>query len=282
MKDTPDLLRAAIEYLDAGLSIIALEGKMPNRQVHRRGLNEALSGTVETKADRQMLDRLFRHPATTGVGILIPPHMVVVDIDGEEGAEQYWSLAQAVPNTAAARTGRGLHLWFHTAHVRRSTKLGLKLDLKGVGGYVAAPPSRHPDGHVYQWLDPLVQRGRVNADFLPDAIEKLLDTRDAIAAENSIVLPRHIEHRLVQQDGRMVWQPTELPYPIDGLIHAVEKAEPGERNNLLAWAAMTARDEGVKLEDALRSLGAAAEKAGLGNPEIRTTIRSAYRRGSRK
>ena len=51
----------------------------------------------------------------------------------------------------------------------------------------------------------------------------------------------------------------------------------GERNRGLFWAACRLAENGVPPADALDALGAAAQSAGLGDREITTTVRSAYR-----
>lgn len=84
--------------------------------------------------------------------------LFVVDVDpdhgGEESLERLVALHGPLPPGRAVRTGSGgLHL--HFAHpggvVRNSagTKLGAGLDVRGDGGYVVAPPSRHSSGGLY-------------------------------------------------------------------------------------------------------------------------------------
>lgn len=282
-----ELIDAAAEYLNAGLPVIALAGKLPNTKKHRHGLHDAISGTIESDEDRELLRDVFGHEETTGVGIPIPPHLVVVDIDGEDGAQQFRELVgdefEAALETPAARTGRGLHLWYVTPREQRTTKLGPKLDLKGIGGYVAAPPSRHPDGHRYEWLDPLVKDGRLGPiAWLPAGIEQRLRDYDAIETENHVERPVYHLYNLSLQDGAWRLRREVCPPPIDGLVAAVRDAEEGNRNNILAWATLQARDEGVTLEVAMRDLGGAAQNAGLSPQEVRTTIRAAYRRRSRQ
>lgn len=83
--------------------------------------------------------------------------VVVIDIDGAEGAESLAALeAQygALPATVTVLTGRGRHLYF--AHPgcdvpNSASRIGPKIDVKADGGYVLAPPSLHPSGAVYQW-----------------------------------------------------------------------------------------------------------------------------------
>ena len=81
------LTKAAGEYLSLGLAVIALTGKTPNVKVHPHGLYDALRGAPESDADWEFIARFMDHKDTTGVGILVEYPYVVVDIDGEEGAE---------------------------------------------------------------------------------------------------------------------------------------------------------------------------------------------------
>ena len=139
---TSPLALAAADYLGRGLAVIALTGKTPNVAIHRTGLNAPLEGAAETPEDFALLDEVFDHPDTTGIGILTRWPYVVLDIDGEEGAVQWrdeFGLGEYV--TWVAKTGRGLHVWFLSGAETGTIKLGPKLDLKGDGGYVAAPPA---------------------------------------------------------------------------------------------------------------------------------------------
>jgi hypothetical protein len=256
-----DLYEAGLGYLRASLSIIALTGKAPNGAIHVHGLKDALSndsvpGTTYAEVD---WEKACKHAQTTGVGIVIPEHLCVVDIDGEEGAAAFQRLAGArVPDTAIAKTSRGLHLWFLSPQVVRSTKLAEKLDLKGLGGYVCAPPSVHPDtGKQYEWLVPLVnEHGIVSADWLPEAIEEIVAERSQIFS-----VPRAIHGG-----------------SIDGLVRHLERQVEGNRNGALFWAACSARDDGTPIEVALTRLVPAS---GLPVPEARRTIQSAYGGASR-
>jgi hypothetical protein len=51
-----------------------------------------------------------------------------------------------------ARTGRGLHVYLQTKERYSSCKFDGG-DIKALGGYVVAPPSIHPDGSRYVWVD---------------------------------------------------------------------------------------------------------------------------------
>lgn len=81
--------------------------------------------------------------------------IVVLDVDGKDG---FTALAgRTLPATPSVTTGRidgGTHFYFtHPGgKVKNSVgKLGKGLDIRGDGGYVIAPPSRHQSGAFYQW-----------------------------------------------------------------------------------------------------------------------------------
>ena len=253
------LVGAAREYLLAGLSVIALSGKQPNVQIHKRGLNQALSGRPESTEDDRVIETVFTHPETTGIGLVVPSHLVVVDVDGEEGARAWRELVGEVdlmPETPVAKTARGLHVWFLSPRPHRPTILGSKLDLKGPGGYVAAPPSLHPSGFVYEWLVPLVVDGMIRGmEWLPQFVEDLLLQRTKL---DRYEVP--VTH--AAEGGSL-----------KGLVRSVKHGEEGNRNHLLYWAACAARDSGFSLSEALDQLASAST---LPSVEARRTVRSAY------
>jgi hypothetical protein len=55
--------------------------------------------------------------------------------------------------TRVAQTGRGYQIWLRTKEPVKSVKFP-KLDIKGEGGYVVAPPSTHPNGKQYKFVNP--------------------------------------------------------------------------------------------------------------------------------
>lgn len=94
--------------------------------------------------------------------IAIPcgPDFFVVDIDGELGEQSLDALVEAhglLPPTLTALTGGdGQHFVFSGAGDlgNSASKLGPGIDTRGTGGYIIAPPSTHPSGQRYEWLDP--------------------------------------------------------------------------------------------------------------------------------
>lgn len=90
------------------------------------------------------------------IGIATGHAFDVLDVDGERGVanlvryigDKYYHPGPVV------LTGRGWHLLFApTGRGNGAAMLGpeSKVDFRGLGGYVVAPPSIHPLGHPYIW-----------------------------------------------------------------------------------------------------------------------------------
>jgi len=87
------LQQAAIEYLQAGLHILALSGKRPNGRVHGESWSWDDSffnddGMPLTDLDYAAIEQAFSEAkGTTGIAILIPPDFLVADVDSERAAK---------------------------------------------------------------------------------------------------------------------------------------------------------------------------------------------------
>ena len=87
--------------------------------------------------------------------------LVVVDIDIEHGGDESLHVLQGdndlLPDTATVVTGSGYHLYYNApagVDIPPSAgKLGLGIDVRGTGGYVVYPPSTHPNGKRYEWIN---------------------------------------------------------------------------------------------------------------------------------
>jgi len=83
----------------------------------------------------------------------------VLDIDGDDGMRSCLELRAYHDHiiTLATRTARGWHMFFRWpegANIRNSAAKVLHgLDVRGEGGFVVVPPSLHPSGVRYQWVD---------------------------------------------------------------------------------------------------------------------------------
>jgi hypothetical protein len=285
-----ELSEAALAYLGQGLHLLALSGKRPNPRYHSKGEDDevgwswdkSIHGEPETAEDVRGLIEVFDHPSTTGIAILIPEHVLVADVDTEEAAALLEELAPGPIETVAAETTKGYHLWYAADGADRSVWLGGRtLLFKGFGGYVAVPPSRHfnekheQDG-VYTWITPLGEPMR----SLPAGIEEAISITRALTGGETVYQrdePRYTVVTLKEGGGFTLHKEWNL----EGLRQAIIKAPDGNQNNMIAWAAMTARDEGVPLAVAMKELMSAAIEGKHPAQRARTAIRGAYSRSRR-
>lgn len=124
------------------------KGKHP---ATRKGRNDCTS-------DKNVLERLWGNRDNLNLGIAtgIESGIFVVDVDGFEGCETLRKLEEdfgKLPETYTVATPRGgFHYYFQYPDKRvvsRNNKFH-KIDIKGDGGYVVAPPSRHAVSERYK------------------------------------------------------------------------------------------------------------------------------------
>jgi hypothetical protein len=298
MPDTT-LLDAALDYLAAGMHILALTEKRPNALVHgdHWSWEDSIHGKPTTDEEVAALTKAFTGRGTTGIAILIPPQFYVADVDTDRAADLLLECGyEATDETVAAQTKNGLHVWFWDAGADRNRWLGdgkepnpgRTLLFKGFGGYVVAPPSAHFDANgqqdgTYKWITPFVVDGIAHMpDMLPDEVRRRFRRADAwtdIRAESKEQVS-HFTMEPVEGVSWWLWE-KKWTYNIEGLKQAIINAADGNQNNVIHWAACVCRDEGVPREFAMREL---MEAARLGNHPLnraQDTIRGAYKRERR-
>lgn len=148
-KERDSTYHLASEYLNRGWSVIPLSGKRPALASWRR--------LQTNRASPQQLGEWFGGHSPAHVGIVTGKlsGLVVVDCDTPQDAE-FWQ--QQFPKTPLiVRTGGGgAHFYYRYPdgdHVgNRAKLLARRIDLRGEGGYVVAPPSQHSNGTCYAWL----------------------------------------------------------------------------------------------------------------------------------
>lgn len=140
------MLQAALEYWKRELSIIPVSGEtkkplIPWKEYQtRRATDTEVHGWFQQHPDAQIA-------VVTGA----ISGKVVVDVEAGGSIEQF-------PKTATSRSGGGgYHLWYqHPGRpVPNAVKILPLVDIRGDGGYVIVPPSRHPSGNRYEWVIPL-------------------------------------------------------------------------------------------------------------------------------
>ena len=138
-------LEAALEYRRAGVSVIPVPPGQKEPVIRWKEFQERLATEDEIRS-------WFSNP-DTGVGIITGPisGIFVVDFDGDDGQSTLHNLGISSP--IVSLTGKGRHLFFkYPSDDRGNTVRRLPgMDTRGKGGYVLAPPSKHPSGRQYRW-----------------------------------------------------------------------------------------------------------------------------------
>lgn len=148
------MLDHALYYASQGLAVFPLNGKIPATP----------NGCHDATTDPATIQNWWsaRPDANIGIATGAKSGLLVIDVDGAEGAAALLSLS--LPPTLEVESpgkiengvyqGKGRHLYYR--HVPGVTigqsKLAPKIDHRGEGGYVVAPPSIHPHGTgQYTW-----------------------------------------------------------------------------------------------------------------------------------
>lgn len=95
-------------------------------------------------------DYFYDNP-NLNVGLSICSHLTVIDIDAKSN---FWIQNKFFQNTLTASTANGFHFYFRKDSViTTSTKILPDIDTKCEASYVLLPPSIHPTGESYKWLN---------------------------------------------------------------------------------------------------------------------------------
>lgn len=131
------MIEAALELASAGWHVFPVQPKGKQPLVRWRD---------ESTCDPEKVSHWWSSWPDANIGIDCGKSgLTVVDYDGVEPPHV---------DTLQVKTGRGVHHYFSNGGrpVPNSASLiGDKIDVRGEGGYVLAPPSIHPSGAIYEW-----------------------------------------------------------------------------------------------------------------------------------
>lgn len=116
----------------------------------KRGKHPAAKWSTAATTDAEEVRRMFNGPPRN-IGLACgPAGLLVVDEDRPSAFEAYaQSIGETVPPTFTVRTGRGRHFYFRqdgSLGNKEGALTGRGINLRGAGGYVVAPGSRHESG----------------------------------------------------------------------------------------------------------------------------------------
>ena len=203
----------------------------------------------------------------------------MLDIDGPEGAKSLVALQDEhgkLPDTVVSATGSGGYHLFYRAPPGQpvpnsASKLGPKLDVRGDGGYVIAPPSVHPNATPYAFL-PGCEPWSMQVAPAPDWLLDLVVARPVVCVTQPIILPATDSQRDAYVTGAL-----------RRAVEHIARAPEGCRNNTLNTEAISLTRfilaGALSVVELSATLTTAALAVGLGLRETKLTIASALRAG---
>jgi Bifunctional DNA primase/polymerase, N-terminal len=215
---------AAVYHFELALSVILVSDKRPR----------VLWKNAPPWDD---FEHLFDAPETTGVAVVLgkpSSDLVVRDFDNPQAfdrwEQEYPDLARVLPIARTGRDGGGYHVY--------GTMPGAPLvklsdgELRGNGAIVVMPPSRHPTGSTYEWINPLNEIPRLvtmdelhatpNVGSVPSATRSLTEQTQAE--------PRQTEATLKQTQADPSIACVEQQLLIDRCIARNLPTSKGQRN----------------------------------------------------
>jgi putative DNA primase/helicase len=168
--DKPCMLDAALQYAAKGWHVFPLHTIRGGKcgcgagACDSPGKHPMVSGGVYAATTDEDQIRVWwaRWPeANIGVATGMVSRFIVLDVDvkggGDEALADYLKdKATPLPQTQVAITGSGgKHILFKHPGVKVPNKVRIApgLDIRGDGGYIAAPPSLHISGQRYRWQE---------------------------------------------------------------------------------------------------------------------------------
>ena len=154
------VLQTALAYANKQVRVIPI--KQGEKRPPMQGWQNA--ATSDPTTIRQWFEGQFKD---CGLGIATGEfrdrYLIVIDIDdrqqfsGSETLADLEELHGKLPDTVEVITGSGgRHIYFLTDEPIRneaSGTLGIGIDIRGIGGQVLAPPTKHPNGKTYEWVE---------------------------------------------------------------------------------------------------------------------------------
>ncbi len=140
------MLEAALGYAGRGIPVFPVKpkGKMP---LTRNGFKDA-------STDEKQIRAWWVKWPSANIGLVPgPANLVVVDYDREEGLKFARERGWLEKETPSVVTARGRHFYYAKPpdlHIPNAMPHP-QIDIRSDSGYVLAPPSIHPSGHLYIW-----------------------------------------------------------------------------------------------------------------------------------
>jgi len=272
----PDInsnLNAALDLLERGFHVIPLGSPEPappfmvQRSGNQVNADAAWPKTPRIKWKQYQVDapseeeviKWWTQWPTANIGLLTG-RVIVVDADSKEAME-FMESGKITRTPWKVLTGKGCHYYYQRnveLEIKNSVDVNVKLDIRGYGGYVVAPPSIHHNGSIYKW--------DINPAYGADSVMDLpVLNSDDLQSIRGLNTPSNDNNTVLNVDTSKVKQAaTGLP------------VEAGGRNNAAASLAGKYINEGKSLIEVQALLRAwnATNPAPLNDTELSITINS--------
>ena len=140
-------------YLDSGWSIL------PVKPEEKRPYMTNWLQYMKTRASREKVESWFSTLSGAGVGVVTGRISNIVVLDVENWCKTpIEELLKRYPTHMIAKSGSGGHHLYYqypTNVSKVSNRVGIfdGADLRADGGFIVLPPTRHPSGGVYTWVE---------------------------------------------------------------------------------------------------------------------------------
>ncbi len=266
------MLAKALEYANRGIHVIPLEerGKAP---AYRPGFNHGCKDAT-TDVNRIAIG-WGETPYNIGIATGPKSGLFVVDVDEPAKWEGHLSTNQLeLPPGPKVKTGNGYHLYFahpKGGNVGNKVKVaGLGIDTRSAGGLVAAPPSIHYSGAIYEFENEYAD--------LPEMPPWLLNLVTEPELSKSQDLPLS-PPKVVPTIGTCAYGKAALGDECHEVASAVEGTRNDRFNKACVKIAGHVAGGNVDHNEAINALTAAAQRCGLETTEIQKTLASGFKAG---
>lgn len=172
------MLDVALEYSARGWAVFPL--KVANKQPAIAG------GFKEATLDGRKIKKYWNANPRANIGIATGKPsggLLVIDIDVHDGTnkaiewcKRWEQKNELLPETRVAKTGSGGYHYYYEVdrEIRISSNPDIGVDIRCDGGYIVAPPSIHPNGNSYQFINdlPIAQANEAVYKFVEDIQKK--------------------------------------------------------------------------------------------------------------
>lgn len=220
------MLEYAELYLSKGFTIFPVKPKQKRPAVKWKVFQFRKPTHAELK-------RWFSFRQKYGIGIVTGKisSICVLDFDSVEAYRE--TIRRGLPETPTVKTAKGYHAYFKYPEGISNFQNRVNIsgfDIRGDGGYVVAPPSIHPSGRRYEWIEGM------GLDDLPLARLPEWIMREAKTSANPPQHKNKLGHKLIKER------------PLNELLQGVDE---GCRNHSMTRIAGVLVSRGCSYENSL-------------------------------